>query len=121
MTTTWLGNDIIENIFKQSFFRFDLEFSKLYETQARTQEERLTGYFIEKIVNACKYAQANIQSLSNSLEEPFPPSIAIHHPNTVRFICLLEKSRQTTFKSCENIIRINSNHIYSDSESKLTE
>lgn len=71
MPSTWIANDVIENILQQTFIRTDIEFSKLFETQVHTPEERLTGFFVEKLFKNSEKAQASIQSLLTVLDEPW--------------------------------------------------
>ena len=71
MPSTWIDNEVIENIFWQTFNQFDIEFSKLFETQATSQEELLTGVFVEKLCEKSKKAQSSIQNLLEILEEPW--------------------------------------------------
>ena len=75
MPSTWIGNDVIENIFWQTFIQFDIEFSKLFETQARSQEEMLTAFFVEKLCRQSEKAQESIRNLLETLEEPWYFSI----------------------------------------------
>jgi hypothetical protein len=69
LPSTWIDNDVIENILRQAFSNFDIEFSKLFETQASSQEELLTGFFVEKLCTHLTKAQGNIQSLLQTLGE----------------------------------------------------
>jgi hypothetical protein len=69
--STWIDNDVIENILWETFNQFDIEFSKVFETQSTSQEELLTGIFVEKLCEKSKKAQASIQKLLETLEEPW--------------------------------------------------
>jgi hypothetical protein len=69
LPSTWIDNDVVENILLQTFSNFDIEFSKLFETQATSQEEVLTGFFVEKLSNHSVRAQGNIHSLLQTLGE----------------------------------------------------
>jgi hypothetical protein len=73
--STWIDNEVIENILLQTFSSFDVEFSKLFETQATSQEELLTGFFIEKLCNYSIKAQNSIRSLLQTLGESWNFSI----------------------------------------------
>ena len=71
MPSTWIDNDVIENIFWETFNQFDIEFSKVFETHPTSQEELLTGIFVEKLCERSKNAQVSIQKLLETLEEPW--------------------------------------------------
>lgn len=82
MTTTWIGDRTIESILWQSFKQFDEEFSKLLETQPYTQEERLTGFFVEKLCQHGKMAQDSIMKINVSLKLPW--YFSIHYRDMTR-------------------------------------
>jgi len=71
MASTWIDNDVIENILWGTFNQFDIEFSKVFETHPTSQEELLTGIFVEKLCEKSKKTQANIQKLLETLKEPW--------------------------------------------------
>jgi hypothetical protein len=71
LSSTWIGNKAIESILWESFNQFDEEFSRLFETQAHSPEERLTGYFVEKLCQYSKIAQGTIRKLIATLKQPW--------------------------------------------------
>jgi hypothetical protein len=73
---TWIGDRIIESILWESFRQFDEEFSKLLETQAYSQEERLTGFFVEKLCEHGRMARDSILKMSSSLKLPWYFSVS---------------------------------------------
>jgi hypothetical protein len=75
MSSTWIGDRVIESVLWQSFKQFDEEFSKLFETQAYSQEERLTGFFVEKLSQHGKMAQYSIMQINKSFKLPWYFSI----------------------------------------------
>lgn len=51
MRSTWIADPVMEQVLYATFEQVDMDFSKFFETNSLSDEERLTGIFIKTLID----------------------------------------------------------------------